>query len=312
MTFLGTSAGVPTRRRNVSSLALRLPQRAEVWLFDCGEATQHQVLRSDVPISRGRRIFITHLHGDHLYGLLGLLASAGLAGEVARIDLYGPAGLAEYVESGLRYSHARLGYDVEVHVVEAGTILDEGELTVRAEPLAHRVPTFGYRVQEKDRPGSLDAERAAALGVPFGPLYGRLKRGEQVSLPDGRLIDGATLIGAPEPGRALAYCTDTSYSRAAVALAEDVDLLIHEATFAERDAELARVSSHSTARQAATVAREAGARRLVLTHLSARYAEGGELGPDDLLAEARAVFPNTELASDFLVIEVPRRVGSRQ
>jgi ribonuclease Z len=260
-----------------------------------------------VPISQIRRIFITHLHGDHLYGLLGLLASAGLAGDVARIDLYGPPGLADFVASGLRYSHARLGYEVEVHTVEAGTILDESEFSVRAAPLDHRVPTFGYRVQEKDRPGALDAERAAALGVPFGPLYGRLKRGEQISLPDGRVIDGATLIGPPRPGRSLAYCTDTGYCRAAVALAEDADLLIHEATFAERDAELASLTGHATARQAATVAREAGARRLILTHLSARYTSDGELSPDDLLAEARAVFASTELASDFLVVEVPRR-----
>ena len=307
LTFLGTSAGVPTRARNVSALALRLPERSETWLFDCGEATQHQVLRSDVRVSQIRRIFITHLHGDHLYGLLGLLASCGLAGDVSRIDLYGPPGLAEYVESGMRYSHARFAFPVEVHTVEPGPILDDGERQVHAAPLAHRVPTFGYRVQEHDRPGALDAERALALGVPFGPLFGQLKRGEQVTLPDGRNVDGSELLDPPEPGRALAYCTDTAYSREAVALAEGVDLLVHEATFAEREADLARATGHATARAAARVAREAGARRLILTHISARYATGADLGTDALLAEARTVFPNTDLAEDFLTVEVPRR-----
>jgi ribonuclease Z len=307
--FLGTSAGVPTRRRNVASLALRLPERAEVWLFDCGEATQHQVQRSDVRISQIRRIFITHLHGDHLYGLLGLLASRGLAGDAERIDLYGPPGLDEYLRAGLRYSHARLNFPVEVRTVEAGVIVEHGDFAVQAAPLAHRVPTFGYRIRERDRPGALDAERAVALGVPFGPLFGRLKRGERVRLADGRVVDGAALLGSPEPGRGVAYCTDTAYCREAVELAADADLLVHEATFAQRDAELARATGHATAAEAARVAREAGARRLILTHVSARYAPGAEIGPEALLAEARAVFPATELAEDFLTVEVPRRSG---
>lgn len=307
LTFLGTSAGVPTRRRNVASLALRLPERAEVWLFDCGEGTQHQLLRSDLRVSQIRRIFITHLHGDHLYGLLGLLASCGLAGDVERIDLYGPPGLGAYLESGLRYSHARLSCPLEVHTAEPGLILEDGDLVVRAAPLAHRVPTFGYRVREQDRPGALDAARAAALGVPFGPLFGRLKRGERVVLEDGRVVDGSALIGPPEPGRAVAYCTDTAYCRAAVELAAEADLLVHEATFAARDAELARATGHATAGEAARVAREADARRLILTHISARYAPGAGVGPEALLAEARAVFPATDLAEDFLAVEVPRR-----
>ncbi|MGH9902582.1 MAG: MBL fold metallo-hydrolase, partial [Pyrinomonadaceae bacterium] len=173
--------------------------------------------------------------------------------------------------------------------------------------LKHRVPAFGYCVVERDRPGAFDAERAAALGIPSGPLYGRLKRGERVTLTDGREFDGAELCGPTERGRRVAYCTDTMRSDASVELARDADVLIHEATFAEEDAPLAEQSMHSTARDAARVAAAARARLLVLTHFSARYVPGNQIGPDDLLRQARAVFPDTVLAHDFLSVEVPRR-----
>lgn len=306
ITFLGTSASVPTRTRNVSSLALRLPERAEIWLFDCGEGTQHRLLQSTLRSSQISRIFLTHLHGDHLFGLLGLLASLSLAGDVRQIDLYGPPGLGEFVATGLRLSDTRLGYPLTIHVVCSGVIFEDERFTVRCRPLQHRVPTFGYRVDEKPRPGALDAARAAELGVPPGPLYGRLKRGERVELPDGRVVDGAALLGPPEPGRSFAYCADTAYCANAVELARGVDLLVHEATFSSREAELAAVSQHATAAEAARVALEAGARQLVLTHLSARVTQDeGRLAA--LLAEARAVFPNTILGADLQTISVPRR-----
>jgi ribonuclease Z len=309
VTFLGTSAGVPTLARNVSAVALRLPERAEVWLFDCGEGTQHQLLRSDLKISRIARIFITHLHGDHVYGLLGLLASCGLAGHVERLNLYGPPGLRDYVESGLEHSLLRLPFPIQIQTAEAGLLFDDGQVTVSCLPLRHRVPSFGYRVEEHDRPGELDAERACELGVPVGPLLGLLKRGETVRLDDGRLIDGRELVGPPQQGRRLAYCTDTIYCDSAVTLAREVDLLIHEATFAQRDAELAAISGHSTAASAARVALEAGALQLALTHISSRYLPGAAIGPDALLAEARAIFPATLLADDFTRIVVRSRGG---
>jgi ribonuclease Z len=308
ITFLGTSSGVPTRSRNVSSVALRLPQRAEVWLFDCGEGTQHQLLRSDVKISQIRRIFITHLHGDHIFGLMGLLASYGLAGNPTRIDIYGPPGLNEYLQACQRYSYTHLSYPLKVHTVRTGAVYEDEEFIVSCGPLKHRITAFGYRVTEKDRPGRFNVEKAAALGIPFGPLYGQLKRGEQISLPDGRQIHGADLCGEPEVGRKFVYCTDTVYCEDAVKLAQGADVLIHEATFAHQDAQLAFDRLHSTSTMAAQVALGAGVKQLIITHFSPRYAPGNALVLDDLLQEARAIFPNTELAYDFLTYEVPRRL----
>nr|MBA2647105.1 ribonuclease Z [Pyrinomonadaceae bacterium] len=165
------------------------------------------------------------------------------------------------------------------------------------------------RVSEHDRPGRFRAEEAARLGVPFGPLYGRLKRGETITLPDGQSINGSTLCDPTEPGRAVAYSGDTIYCEAMIELARGVDVLIHEATFSERDEDLARRSRHSTATMAARVAAEAGAQTLMLTHISPRYAPGTATTPDDLLSEAQAIFPQSEIAHDFLSFEVPRRLN---
>ncbi len=308
ITFLGTSSGVPTRSRNVSSVALRLPQRAEIWLFDCGEGTQHQLLRSDLKVSQISRIFITHMHGDHIYGLMGLLASCGLAGNTDRIDLYGPADLDDYLRAGKKYSQTHFSYPVQVHTVSPGVVYEDDEFIVSCRSLKHRVPAFGYRVEEKDRPGRFDVEKATELGIPSGPLYGKLKRGETVTLPDGRQIQGSDLCGEAEIGRKFVYCTDTVYCDNAVELARDADVLIHEATFAHKDAQLAFDRLHSTSTMAAQVALSAGVKQLIMTHFSPRYAPGNAIMLDDLLEEARAIFPQTKLAYDFLTYDVPRRL----
>lgn len=298
---------MPTRSRNVSSLALRLPQRAEIWLFDCGEGTQHQILRSDLKVSQITRIFITHMHGDHIYGLMGLLASCGLAGNPSRIDIYGPPKLEDYLKASGRYSQTHFSYPVKVHPVQPGVVFEDEEFTVTCAPLTHRVPAFGYRVAEKDRPGRFDVERALALGIPSGPLYGRLKRGEVVTLADGRVIHGADLCGETQIGRKFVYCTDTIYCDNAVELAQQADVLVHEATFAHQDAELAYQRLHSTSTMAAQVALMAQAHQLIMTHFSPRYAPGNAIGLDNLLSEAKAIFPNTLLAYDFYTHEIPRR-----
>ena len=307
ITFLGTSSGVPTRSRNVSSVALRLPQRAELWLFDCGEGTQHQVLRSELKVSQLTRIFVTHMHGDHIFGLMGLLASCGLAGNVEHIDIYGPPDLEEYLKACRRYSQTHFSYPVKVHTVSPGVVYEDAEYTVSCELLKHRVPAFGYRVIEKDRTGHFDVEKAAALGIPSGPLYGKLKRGEEIVLPDGRRVNGADLCGPTLIGRKLVYCTDTVFCESAIALAQDADVLIHEATFAHQDAELAYQRLHSTSTMAAQVALAAQVQQLIITHLSPRYAPGNSIEPKDLLMEARSIFPNTEMAADFLTVNIPRR-----
>lgn len=309
VTFLGTSSGVPTRGRNVSAVALRLPQRAELWLFDCGEGTQHQFLRSDLRVSQLRRVFVTHMHGDHVFGLPGLLASLGLAGTCTGIDLYGPDPLRDYLEGVLRTSSTRIGYPLRSHrVKEAASsgalLLDDDDITVRCTKLIHRIPAYAYRVDQKPRAGRFDVEQARALGIPPGPIYADLKAGREVVLDDGRIINGASLCGPERPGSSVVYCTDTVFSEAAVELAQGADLLIHESTFAHAEAEMAFARQHSTSTMAAQTALAAGVKQLMLTHLSPRYVPGNPVTPDDLLNEARAIFPNTELAKDFLTVEV--------
>jgi ribonuclease Z len=247
------------------------------------------------------------MHGDHIFGLMGLLASCGLAGNVQRIDIYGPPDLNDYLKACRRYSQTHFSYPVKVHTVHPGLVFEDEEFTVSCELLKHRVPAFGYRITEKDRPGHFDAKRAAAMGIPPGPIYGRLKQGEVIGLPDGRRVNGADLCGPIQVGRKLAYCTDTIFCDAAVDLAQDADVLIHEATFAHQDAELAYQRLHSTSTMAAQVALAARVQQLIMTHFSPRYAPGNDLEVKDLLAEARAIFPKTELASDFWTYNIPRR-----
>jgi len=309
VTFLGTSSGVPTRGRNVSAVALRLPQRSELWLFDCGEGTQHQFLRSELRVSQLRRIFITHMHGDHVFGLPGLLASLGLAGSCPGIDLYGPDLLRDYLEGVLRTSSTRIGYPLRSHKVRQAAasgalVFEDDDLQVRCAPLTHRVPAYAYRVDQKTRAGRFDIAKAKELGIPPGPIYGELKAGRTVTLDDGRIINGASLTGPERPGASVVYCTDTVFSEAAVQLAQGADLLIHESTFCHSEAELAIARQHSTSTMAAQTALEAGVKQLVLTHLSPRYMPGNPMTPDDLVAEAQTIFANTTVAKDFLSIDV--------
>ncbi len=309
ITFLGTSSGAPSRTRNVSSIALQLPERGAFYLFDCGEGTQHQMLRSPLRPSQLERIFITHLHGDHIFGLIGLLASRSLAtGGVSPVTLYGPEGLDEYVRCSLHVSRTHLGYPLEVRTVAApGIVYEDEALSVVCAPMRHGIEAYGYAVIEKEQTGRFDVEKAQALGVPAGPLYGRLKNGETITLPDGRTVDGTTLIGPPRPGRKIVFTGDTTYTPSAVELALNADVLIHEATYSENDLPLAERAQHSTTGMAARVAHEADAKTLILTHISPRY-EGGEgQTTDDLLREAQTIFPNTLLAHDFFTYEVQKR-----
>lgn len=309
ITFLGTGSGAPTRARNVSGTALHLPQRGEWWLFDCGEGTQHQILRvSHVRLSQLTRIFLTHLHGDHLFGLPGLLASRALAqGGSSPITIYGPEGVEVWLKATLRASGMRFGFPVQIVVVRPGLVVDEGEFLVTAAPVRHRIEAYAYAVQERDQPGRFDVEAAKRLGIAPGPLYGRLKSGETVTLDDGRVVDGTTLVGPPRPGRRVVFSGDTGPSPELVALAEGADLLVHEATYAEADRPLADRAAHATALVAAQAAQAARVRALVLTHFSARY-ESGEapVNLETLLTEARAIFPETRLAHDLLRLSVHR------
>jgi len=309
VTFLGTSSGVPTRARNVSSVALRLTQRGEIWLFDCGEGTQHQILRSELKTSQLKKIFVTHMHGDHIFGLMGLLASCGLGAHAENVEVYGPPGLDAYLKACMKYSQTYFPYGVHFKTVSPGVIYEDDEYIVSTEMLKHRVTAFGYRISEKDKAGKFDVEKAKKMGIPSGPVYGRLKKGETITLDDGRTINGSQLCGPTEIGRKFVYCTDTVFCESAIALSEDADVLIHEATFAHQDEQMAFERMHSTTTMAAQVALAAQVKKLIMTHFSPRYAPGNTLQLNDLLKEAQAIFPETILAYDFLSYEIPRRIN---
>ena len=259
--FLGTGAGSPSKARNVTCTALKTGgKNNEVWLFDCGEATQHQILRTNIRPGKIRRIFITHLHGDHIFGLPGLLGSRSfLGGADEPLFLYGPAGIRRFVESALEVSQTQLSYPINFHeFVSDGLISDDGEFTVRAFGLAHSLPSFAYRIEEKERVGGLQMDRLRELGIPSGPLLGRLKNGETVTLDDGRLIDGKEYLSSPQKGRIIAVFGDTKPCSSAPAAAEGADVLVHEATFAAGDEAMAEKVFHSTVSDAANLAAEAG------------------------------------------------------
>ena len=309
ITFLGTSSGVPTLTRNVSSLALKLSQKAEVWLFDCGEGTQHQLIKSTIKSSQIRKIFITHMHGDHIYGLPGLLATLGLSGNSKGIDIYGPSNLKNFISSALKNSYCKISFPLKFFEVEnsaqTNTNLFEDELMeVKCASLKHRLPAFGYRVNEKDKPGQFNLEKAKKLNIPEGPIYGRLHSGQRVKLEDGRILNGNDFCGKPRKGESFVYCTDTIFSKRAVELSKNVDLLVHESTFSDKDEEMAFEKLHSTTIMAAKTALLSNAKKLVLTHISPRYTPKSLVKPIDLLNEAKQIFPNTFLAKDFLTTKI--------
>ena len=247
------------------------------------------------------------MHGDHIFGLPGLLASCGMAGTgQQQIDIYGPPELAPYLEACRRYSKTQSSYPIEVHVTEPGKVYEDDDYIVSCQRLKHRIPAHGYRVTEKDRTGHFDVKRAAALGVPPGPLYGNLKRGEVITLAGGRKINGSDLCGPTIVGRKFVYCTDTVFCENAIELAQGADVLIHEATFAHQDAGLAYQRMHSTSTMAAQVALSAQVKQLIMTHFSPRYAPGNAIGLGDLLSEAQSIFPNTIMAKDFLTYDITR------
>lgn len=301
LTFLGTSSSRPTVRRGVSSLAVQ--REGDLHLFDCGEGTQRQMMRFGVGFSV-RGIFLTHLHADHTLGLPGLLRTMCLQAREEELVVYCPAGREADVRTIVVIGGERLTFPLRIEGLEPGAAATFDGYEVRAVRTEHTAPSIGYALVEPDRLGRFDVEQARAAGVPEGPLFGRLHRGEDVELPDGRTIRASELVGAPRPGRSLVYTGDTRPCAAVREAARGADLLIHEATFMHEEAVRARETRHSTAREAGDVAEAAGVARLAITHFSARYSEL----PHRLAAEARAVFGGEVIAAeDGLEVELPLR-----
>lgn len=298
VTFLGTASSRPTVRRNVSSLMVE--REGDAFLFDCGEGTQRQMMRYGVGFGV-REIFVTHLHADHFLGITGLLQTWSLQGRETPVVVWGPAGSRATLRDAVELGGARFTFSVAVRELPAGEWVDYDGYRIEAFRTPHARHSVGFTLVEEERLGRFDPARADALGVPEGPLYGRLHRGEGVTLDDGRTISPDDVVGPARPGRRLVYTGDTSPADSVRDASEGADLLVHEATFGEPERSRALETGHSTARQAARIAAEADVRTLVLTHFSARYSEQ----PHRLRKEASAVFPGTITAEDGLTIEVP-------
>ena len=294
--FLGTAGSMPTARRAPSATLIR--RGGEKLLFDCGEGTQRQLLRSDVGLVDLEEIFLTHFHADHFLGLPGMLKSFALRGRDVPLSLYGPRGLDELLRSLARVI-GRLSYEVAAVVLAEGAILPRDGYELRTFTVRHGREAIGYALVEDDRPGRFDVATADALGVPFGPERGSLQAGKPVTLPDGTIVTPDQVLGEARPGRKVVLTGDTAPSDGVVGAALGADLLVHEATFCEEEAERARETEHSPALEAARVARDAGVSLLALTHLSSRYGAG------EVEREARTVFPATVVPRDFDLIEIP-------
>jgi len=286
---------MPTAQRAPAALLLR--RGGERLLFDCAEGTQRQLLRSNVGLIELREIFLTHYHADHYLGLPGMLKTFALRGREVPITVYGPPGLRDLFEA-LRRIFGRLTYTVELKELRPGDELIREDYRLSIFEVAHGVSAVGYALVEDPRPGRFDVQAADALGVPAGPARGALQRGESVTLPDGQTITPDKVLGSARPGRKVAIAGDGGPSEAVIEAARGADVLVHEATFCEDERDRARETAHSTALEAAGVARAAEVQMVALTHLSNRYF-GGEVA-----REAKTIFPNSVVPKDFDTIDV--------
>jgi ribonuclease Z len=303
LTFLGTSAGSPTAQRNVSSIVLDVRQeRGRLWLFDCGETTQMQMQKAKFSLSKLEILFLTHLHGDHLFGLPGVLTSRSLMQNQSSLILVGPKGIKQFIETVIEISDSWLTYPLNIIELEKDcTVFEDNLFRVEAKLLQHRVPCFGYRIIEKDLPATLNIDKLKQDNIEIGSLYSDLKKGKTIILDDGQLINGLDYLSQIKKGRKLAILGDTIPCEASIELAKDVDVLVHEATQEHALADKAIARGHSTTTHAATIAKQANAKKLIMTHISPRYSLHDN---DKLVSEAKNIFPNTEIATDFSTFEI--------
>lgn len=297
--FLGTAASRPTVARNVPSILIA--RAGELLMFDCGEGTQRQMMRYGTGFTVND-VFFTHMHADHFLGIIGLLRTMGLQGRTEVMRLYGPEGTRDILHEAVHLGVERVPFRIDIHEMQAGEVLTRDGYDIVAYRTQHGIRALGYALIEHERLGRFDVARARALGVPDGPLFGKLHRGEAVEF-DGRRVDPSDVVGPPRPGRRIVYTGDSRPCKATLEIGQGADLIIHDATFGEEEADRAAQTGHSTAREAADIARQAGALRLALTHISSRYAED----PRGLEREAKHVFRESFVAHDGMQIEVPFR-----
>jgi ribonuclease Z len=302
VTFLGTGAATPTIDRNVAGLAVH--REGETLLFDCGEGNQRQMMRYGVGFSF-REIFFSHYHADHLLGVTGLLRTMGLQDRSAPVTLYGPKGAQRILGAAINLGIERNKFPVDIVEIKPGDRLARDDYEIVVFETEHRADTVGYALVEHTRLGRFNPDRARELGIPEGPFWGQLHKGKTITLPDGRMVGPAELVGSPRAGRKVVYTGDTRPHLPVIEASQGADLLVHEATFGGDEMDRAQETGHSTAAEAARVALDAGARRLVLTHISSRYSRDAA----ELLAEARSVFPETVIARDGMTVDVPYADG---
>ena len=299
ITFLGTTGSIPTPSRSLPAIAVK--RGKELLLFDCGEGTQFRMTQAHLSPMKLDAIFITHLHGDHFLGLAGLVQTLSLMDRTRPLEVYCPAGERERVDAYLQIPHYTLTFDVEVRELKPGEELRRQGYRILTSDVDHPVPTLAYALVEDERPGRFDPKKATALGIKPGPDFSRLKAGQTVKLRDGRSVRPEQVVGPSRPGRKIVYAGDTRPSEHIVEFARGADILIHDCTLADELAEKAAESAHSTPREAAEVAKRAEVKKLVLIHVSPRYEEDDSI----LLEQAKKIFPNTVVARDLMVLEVP-------
>ena len=297
--FLGTAGSVPTPKRSLPAILIQ--RKGEQLMFDCGEGVQRQMMKAKTGFHKKMKVFVSHMHGDHVLGLPGLLQTMALLDRERKLEVYGPSGINRFIEAIKETVQFVLTFPVEIHEIEeAGVVCEEEEYAIKAVWANHVIPSLAYALVEKPRPGKFYPEKAEALGVPEGPLWSKLQHKHKVNLPDGRVVKPEQVVGPPRPGRKIVYTGDTRTFKGFAKFAAGADLLIHDATLDDELAEKAEEDGHSTPSQAAENAKKGKVKQLILTHISARYDDTSAL-----LEQAQKVFKNTRVAEDFTKIEIP-------
>jgi len=297
--FLGTSGSVPTPKRALPAVAIQ--RKDELILFDCGEGLQRQMIQAKIGFHKKMKVFVTHMHGDHVLGLPGLLQTMSLLEREKKLDIYGPVGIKAFVEAMKQTVQFVLTFPVNVYEIEDdGIVCREKEYEIHAMWAEHVIPSLAYALVEKPRPGRFFPEKAKRLGVEEGPFWAKLQHGESVRLPDGHVIKSEEVTGSLRLGRKIVYTGDTKPIENLAKFAENADLLIHDATFDDELLERAQEDGHSTPSQAAETAKKAKVKWLILTHISARYKDTSLL-----LEQAKKIFSKVDVAEDFMKIELP-------